>query len=805
MRINHQPKNKRVYYLLKIVLTLFLYSSSNTYLAAQENNFDKIVGAFQDYSKPYREIVYCHLNKSTYIKGEFLGFSAYVLDKDLKTPSKKTKNLYCVITDSNDNIIKSKLVKVNSGFVNNVFNLDSLFTSGNYRFKAYTNWMKNFDEPNAFAEDFIVINPEDTTSLKKEVEENMLDAQFLPEGGHFVDNVITNVGVIVKNSNGFGASNIEGNVYDSKNQFIATFKTNSFGISKFLINPKINENYTVKIDHLNQSFEFKINEIKSKGISVHLNANKDKISLNFKTNERTLKEIRGKGYKLTFHNGKDVKGLELIFNEKDLVKILDIKGLFPGVNIFTLFDENNTPILERMFFNYNGIKTLNSGDASYSVLKDSLSIRIPFLKTLVSSMDTTNVSISVLPEETKSYNRHHNIISYAYLQPYVKSYIENAAYYFTSITPKKKYDLDNLLITQGWSSYSWENVFNKNVQDNFAFENGIVLKANQNNKRQSDFILYPLNNNDGLVINLSEGENSFVVSNLYPEGEEKLGLGALNKKGKVNSPSLYLQFFPSQIPDYNKPLRALFPKKPIITKTFAKEPFTLINLKETQQLDEVLVKTNIKKTELKKFQENAFNVVDVFDDSKRARNMTFVNYVNQYMPDFNAIEERGTITLWNRIPVSLRTDYSAPAVYLDDLLLGSLDIMVGFRMDVVDYVAVNRRGLGEGFIGANGVIRIYTSNEFKKNWRSTFKNYDIPLTFSEKKKFYVPKYDVYNDDFFREYGVIDWIPNCKVDTNGNLVFKVYNPSNINIKIFIEGITEQGSVIADTKVLNVNNN
>ena len=54
MRINHQPKNKRVYYLLKIVLTLFLYSSSNTYLAAQENNFDKIVGAFQDYSK--REI-----------------------------------------------------------------------------------------------------------------------------------------------------------------------------------------------------------------------------------------------------------------------------------------------------------------------------------------------------------------------------------------------------------------------------------------------------------------------------------------------------------------------------------------------------------------------------------------------------------------------------------------------------------------------------------------------------------------------------------------------------------------------------
>ena len=803
MRINHQPMLKRGYFLLKIILAVFLYSSSNTYLAAQENNFDKIVGAFQDYSKPYREIVYCHLNKSTYIKGESLGFSAYVLDKDLKIPSKTSKNLYCVITDSNDNIIKSKLVKVNSGFVNNVFNLDSLFTSGNYRFKAYTNWMKNFDEPNAFAEDFVVINPDDTTSIKKEVEENILDAQFLPEGGYFVDNVITNVGVIIKNTNGFGVSNVEGDVYDSNNQFIATFKTNSFGISKFLINPKINENYTVKINHLDQSFEFKIDAIKSKGVSVHINAVKDKLSLNFKTNQRTLQEIRGKGYKLTFHNGKDVKGLELIFSENNLVKILDIKELFSGVNIFTLFNENNTPILERMFFNYNGIKSLNSGDASYATLKDSITISMPLLKKFTSSIDSTNVSISVLSEETKSYNRHHSIISYVFMQPYVKSYIENAAYYFTDITPKKKYDLDNLLITQGWSSYSWENVFNNNIQDNFAFEKGIVLKGNQNNERQNDFILYPLKHNDGLVLNLSEDENSFVVSDLFPEGDEKLGLGTINKKGKVMTPNIYLQFFPSKIPDFNNEFRALLPKKTSISMSAVpKDAFTLINLKDIQELDEVLIKSDYKKTELRKFKESPFNDVDIFDDKKRARNLSFVNYVNQYLPYFTAIEQGGFISITNRMPTSLVNEFSSPVVYLDDLLLGSLDMLIGFNMNQVDYVAANRNGTGEGFIGANGVIRIYTSKEFKKNWKRTFKNFKIPLTFSENKKFYVPKYEVYNDKFFKEYGVIDWIPNCKIDNQGNLTFKVYNPSKNNIKIFIEGITSQGSYIVDTKVLNI---
>jgi hypothetical protein len=304
-----------------------------------------------------------------------------------------------------------------------------------------------------------------------------------------------------------------------------------------------------------------------------------------------------------------------------------------------------------------------------------------------------------------------------------------------------------------------------------------------------------------LVLNLSEDENSFVVSDLFPEGDEKLGLGTLNRKGRVMSPNIYLQFFPSKIPDYNNEFRALLPKKVTTIEVNPKDAFTSINLKDIQQLDEVLIKTDYKKTELRKFKENAFNVVDVFDDKKRARNLSFVNYVNQYMPYFVAIEQGGFISLTNRMPTSLVNNFSSPVVYLDDLLLGSLDMLIGFNMNQVDYVAVNRTGAGEGFIGANGVIRIYTSLEFK-NWSRTFKNFKIPLTFAESKKFYVPKYEVYNDKFFKEYGVIDWIPNCKIDNQGNLTFKVYNPSNNNIKIFIEGITNEGSYIADIKVLNI---
>ena len=122
-----------------LVTVLVFCTSTSGVLTAQEDSFKEIITPFKEYSTAFRELSYCHLNKSTYIKGEMVGFSAYVLDKGLKTPSELTKNLYCIITDNNDKLIKSKLVKVENGFANNIFKIDSVFTSGNYKFKAYTN------------------------------------------------------------------------------------------------------------------------------------------------------------------------------------------------------------------------------------------------------------------------------------------------------------------------------------------------------------------------------------------------------------------------------------------------------------------------------------------------------------------------------------------------------------------------------------------------------------------------------------------------------------------------------------------
>ncbi|NJN50021.1 MAG: hypothetical protein HC798_01535 [Polaribacter sp.] len=125
---------------------------------SQTKNSD-INAAFENYTKNFQEVVHVHLNKSSFVVGEDIGFTAYVFNKNDKSLSKETENLYCVITDENDKIIKSQLLKVTNGIASGTFKLDDDLASSNYTFKAYTNWMRNFKHNNTFVENFKIINP----------------------------------------------------------------------------------------------------------------------------------------------------------------------------------------------------------------------------------------------------------------------------------------------------------------------------------------------------------------------------------------------------------------------------------------------------------------------------------------------------------------------------------------------------------------------------------------------------------------------------------------------------------------------
>jgi hypothetical protein len=776
---------------------------------AQEGSSREIMEAFKEYGATYREQAYVHLNKSTYLKGEMIGFSSYVLDKELKIPSARTTNLYCVITNDDNEVVKSKMIKMSKGFANNVFVVDSLFDAGTYTFRAYTNWMRNFSQPDYYQESFRVIDTEEVYAKETNGNSNgNLDAQFLPEGGHLVHNVGSNVGVIIKNEDGLGVAQIEGAVYDSKNNLKASFKTNDLGIGRFFIIPEFNEQYAVRFSYNKKDYQYNITNIKTRGISIQLKEARDVLAVELNTNDPTLSAIEGELFTLFIHNGVDASAIDVSFDGLSKKLMFQKDKLFQGINILSLFNARNQLVLERLFFNYDGIDLVKIQDISLSHKGDSTTLRFRVPKFENSSEKHANISVSILPEETISYERHHSIFTQTYLQSYVNGVIEKAGYYFSEINPRTKYALDNLLITQGWSAYNWDEIFNEDLKQIHPFEDGITVKATSKNPKYKDFIVYPSSLSNGMVFNLEKEQEDFVIARLYPLGNENLGVGTLSKNGKVKPADLNIQYFPSRIPE-------LIPKKkPLALKSYQSSDLnradvSFDNLDGVQVLEEITIRAKEREDKINRLRNDQFARVDVFDTADRRLNMTLANYINAYVREFIATESGGSLNIRPRVPRTLLDSANSGrqvVVYLDDMLISNLDFFYAWYMTNVDFVAINRSGSNEGFFGANGVIRIYTSGESGNRRRMpAFKKYQYPVTFAGGKTYYTPKYQFYNDAFYKSYGVMGWVPEASVDSKGYAELTFYNPAKNTFKLFIEGINANGDIIVDEKIVDLSKN
>ena len=404
----------------------------------------EILPAFEAYSELPREVVYMHLNKSVFIKGESIGFKAYVLDKATKKRSIETKNLYCIIEDSLRKVVKEQMIKIENGIGSGLIKIDSNFTTGSYQFKAYTNWMRNFSEPNYYEQEITTIDPEKTREITVEEKDIQVDAQFLPESGHALTGISADYGVVIKDEKGFGYPFIEGIIENSEGEVITTFELNAFGIGRFALIPQPGASYFASFKINNKDFKLPIGYIEKQGVTCTVRDLRDKVGLilNAKFNNRAQQEQK---FMLSIHDGDSIKALDISFKEQSqVIKVFPDEDLYPGMNVFTLFDSSGTPILERLYFNHKGIEIHSATTPEVNFNADSIRVSLS-----VNELDPkywNSLSVSVLPVGSGAHYKHHNLPSYTLLNPYVRGPIENAAYYFSDITPRKVYELDNLLL-----------------------------------------------------------------------------------------------------------------------------------------------------------------------------------------------------------------------------------------------------------------------------------------------------------------------------------------------------------------------
>ncbi|XLS30644.1 hypothetical protein ACJD0Z_07410 [Flavobacteriaceae bacterium M23B6Z8] len=762
--------------------------------------FDSLTDAYSDYFELPRESVFLHLNKSDYVKGETIWFKGYVYNRDQQKPFVETTNLYVGLFDADGKQVSKKLFRAENGYVSGQIVLDSTHTSGEYFLKASTNWMRNFKEDDAYVQRIRFINE---TIAPESKSSTQFDLQLLPEGGHLVNQVPGKVGVKMIDESGKGVIFKKGVLKDGKGNQITTFNANSFGLASFEFTPDITNDYRIEITLEDGILiQQKLPGIQEKGIVLKVvnTPGADNVVISIATNKETFKEIKRQPYFLLIHKDGKSKSSPFVFNKSEKEILLPVDGdfLFEGINTITLFNDLKEPIAERLIFNHHGWKSAKVDFAVAETQQDSITLDLSVLSEV---KESKNLSVSILPAETRAYNHKSTIFSAFLLKPYIKGYVENPGYYFKNVDRRKEYDLDLLLLTQGWSRYDWKEIFYKAPTKLYDFEQGLTLKGvfnYPNLEKYPAFYIASSKYHSSRVKDLEE--QNFEIPEVYFDTDEKVEIKLIKSNGKLKTHSLYARTLAPlrsesimvaelQIPElYYEPLPAL--------KYEFEEQKTVF-------LDEVdIVGQKKKEREINYISRNNDITVDLEESIK----FPFVTDLIRRR-GYTVFENFGSVTVFSRRNGTLGGGIS-PILYFDDTRLsGGFDLLYQLRTIEIERIVFEPIGITEGSRGLGGVIRIWSRKnslfpDFEKEKKQTF--IDTSIAFQPEKEYYAPKY-IYASPLFRYFGVVHWEPELKTDASGKISFKIPNTGLTELNVYVEGMSETGELISSAKKILVNQN
>lgn len=439
---------KQRYYFL---ITILLFACS---IANAQRAVDAITKPFDDYrSNHLQEKLFVHTDKDFYMAGEIIWFKVYATNAMFNQPFDFSKISYVEILSRENKPVLQAKVALNNGSGSGSFQFPYSVNTGRYILRAYTNWMKNAGAEFYFDKDITIVN-----ALKKSdwpLPETTYDVQFFPEGGNLVNGVRNKVAFkIVGNGKGISC---RGAVLNRRNDTITRFTSFRFGMGHFDLTPDAGEEYHAVVFAEGTMLTKPLPPVNVTGMVMRLTEiDKDRLSLSIQSNKA------GSVVSLLVHTRQSLK-LSLsreLFNGTTEIEI-DKKQLGDGISHFTLFNANSQAVCERLYFKRP--ETLNitaTPDAkSYGARKKvTIDLVTNDSKQLAVAGD---LSMSVYLFDQLQYPEASDILSYLWLQSDLKGFIEEPDYYFSAQGKEAEAAADNLMLTQGWRRFRWEDVLQK--------------------------------------------------------------------------------------------------------------------------------------------------------------------------------------------------------------------------------------------------------------------------------------------------------------------------------------------------------
>ncbi|MES2332787.1 MAG: hypothetical protein V4539_24475 [Bacteroidota bacterium] len=442
-------QNRRYYFFL----TALLFACS---LANAQRAVDAVTKPFDEYRISHlQEKLFVHTDKKFYMAGEIVWFKIYATDAVFNQPFNLSKISYVeILTRENKPVLQAK-VALNEGAGNGSFQLPYSVNTGNYILRAYTNWMKNAGAEYYFDKEITIVNALKKSDWVLPLETKNYDVQFFPEGGDLVNGVKSKVAFKIL-SNGKGIS-CSGAVLNRRNDTIVRFASLRFGMGQFDLTPDAGEEYHAMIFAGGTMFTKPLPPVSVTGIVMRLTEiDKDRLSLSIQSNKA------GSVISLLVHTRQSLK-LSLsreLFNGKTEIEI-DKKQLGDGISHFTLFNANNQAVCERLYFKRPETLAITATtDAQNYGTRKKVTIDLATNDSKQSAVPG-DLSMSVyLLDELQSFESS-DILSYLWLQSDLKGFVEEPAYYFSEHGKEADAAADNLMLTQGWRRFRWDDVLQK--------------------------------------------------------------------------------------------------------------------------------------------------------------------------------------------------------------------------------------------------------------------------------------------------------------------------------------------------------
>ena len=426
----------------------------------------------------FQEKLYAHTDKNAYTAGEILWFKVYNVDAINMRPLSISKVVYAELIDNNQNAVLQTKIAMNGGTGNGSWFIPLTVSTGNYTLRAYTSWMKNFGADYYYSKQISVINPLKSPDASVAKEAPAYDIQFFPEGGNLVAGISSTVGFKVSDQWGKGLS-ASGAVLDQKNDTVAKFQALKFGMGRFRLKPVGNSAYHAIINIGGKIIKKDLPSARSDGFVINLaDDGSGHLSVNVNTNS-----AGGNVYLFaqTRNVVKEVQAAVITNNTAHFV--IDKSKLGDGVSQITLFNGEKKPVCERLYFKRpaKNLTVSAQTDAQQYTSRKKVSLAIN-TKTPDGSA-AADLSLAVYRLDSLEGYNNENIQSYFWLRSDLRGYIESPDYYFSNDVSREE-AADNLMLTQGWRRFNWDDVLaNKKPAFHFVPEiNGPVITAKVTNK-----------------------------------------------------------------------------------------------------------------------------------------------------------------------------------------------------------------------------------------------------------------------------------------------------------------------------------